>query len=45
MDFLNKESFEYIPDIRKLGIKDITEEEFYKLIGLDKNEINLIDNI
>ena len=31
--FLDNEAFKYLPDIRKLGIDDITEEEFYKLIG------------
>jgi hypothetical protein len=40
-DFLDKEAFKYIPDIRKLGIVDITEDEFYKLIGLTRQEINL----
>jgi len=33
-DFLNNEAFTYLPDIRKLGIQDITEDEFYKLVGL-----------
>lgn len=40
-DFLDNEAFTYIPDIRKLGIEDINELEFYKLIGLTENEINL----
>lgn len=39
--FLDKESFTYIPDIRKLGIEDIDELEFYKMIGLTTEEINL----
>lgn len=39
-DFLDKEAFKYLPDIRKLGIADITEDEFYKLIGLTRQEIN-----
>ena len=38
-DFLEKEVFTYIPDIRKLNIKDITENEFYKLIKLNNDEI------
>ena len=42
--FLDNEAFKYIPDIRKMGIKDITEEEFYKLIGLTCQEINQIKN-
>ena len=40
-DFLDKEAFKYIPDIRKLGIVDITEEEFYELIGFNDEEIKL----
>jgi hypothetical protein len=43
-DFLDSESFKYIPDIRKLGLADITEDEFYKLIGLTRREINQIKN-
>jgi hypothetical protein len=42
--FLDNEAFTYIPDIRKLGIQYITEEEFYKLIGLTHQEINQIKN-
>ena len=40
--FLDKEAFKYIPDIRKLGIEDISEDEFYKLIGLTLEEIKQI---
>lgn len=40
-DFLDNEAFTYLPDIRKLEIKDINELEFYKLIGLTQDEINL----
>lgn len=43
-DFLDKEAFKYLPDIRKLEIADITEDEFYKLIGLTRQEINQIKN-
>ena len=43
--FLDNEAFKYIPDIRKLGINDITEDEFYKLIGLTRQEINQIKKI
>jgi hypothetical protein len=43
--FLEKEVFNYIPDIRKLGMTDITEDEFYKLIGFTRQEINQIKNI
>jgi len=42
--FLDNEAFKYIPDIRKLGILNITEDEFYKLIGLTRQEINQIKN-
>lgn len=45
MSFLEKEVCNYIPDIRKLGINDITEDEFYNLIGLTRQEINQIKNI
>jgi hypothetical protein len=43
-DFLDNEAFKYLPDVRKLGIADITEDEFYKLIGLTHQEINQIKN-
>jgi len=43
-DFLDNEAFKYLPDIRKLGLDDITEDEFYKLIGLTQPEINQITN-
>lgn len=43
-DFLDNTAFTYLPDIRKLGIQDITEDEFYKLIGLTRQEINKIKN-
>lgn len=42
--FLDNEAFKYLPDIRKLGIEDITEDEFYKLLGLTRQEINQIKN-
>jgi hypothetical protein len=40
--FLEKEVCNYIPDVRKLGMADITEDEFYKLIGFTSQEINQI---
>jgi hypothetical protein len=42
--YLESDAFHYIPDIRKLGITDITEDEFYKLIGLTDEEIYQIKN-
>ena len=42
-DFLEKEVYTYLPDLRKLGIKDIDEIQFYKLIGLTQDEIKLFD--
>jgi hypothetical protein len=42
-DFLDREAFKYLPDIRKLDIDDINEKQFYKLIGLTKEEINVIN--
>lgn len=41
--FLDKDAFMYLPDIRKLKIKDINEKQFYKLIGLTQEEIKLFD--
>ena len=41
-DFLDNEALSYIPDIRKIGIEDIDEEEFYNLIGLTRQEKNQI---
>ena len=43
MSFLEKEVCNYIPDIRKLDMKDIDEKQFYKLIGLTQDEIKLFD--
>lgn len=42
-DFLEKEVYTYLPDIRKLGIEEIDEKQFYKLIGLTQDEIKLFD--
>ena len=42
--FLDTEALSFIPDIRKLEIKDITEESFYKLIKLTQDEINMVNN-
>ena len=44
-DFLDSEAFTFIPDLRKNGYTNITEYEFYDLIGFTKNEINDIKNI
>jgi hypothetical protein len=44
-DFLDNEAFKYLPDIRKLGMEDITEDEFYKLIGLTRQEMNQINGV
>ncbi|NBQ17737.1 hypothetical protein EBU24_05460, partial [bacterium] len=41
-DFLDNDAFTYIPDIRKLGITDITESEFYKLLELTTDEIKAL---
>jgi hypothetical protein len=38
-DFLDCDAFKYIPDIRKLGMDDITESEFYTLLQLSECEI------
>ncbi len=42
-DFLNNEVFNYIPDIRKLKIKNLTKEKLYKLIGFNNDKINIIN--
>ena len=44
MYFLDKEAFEFIPDIRKYN-KKINEEKFYELLGLTRTEINNINNM
>jgi hypothetical protein len=44
-DFLDNEAFTYLPDIRKLEIKDIDESQFYQIIGFSQDEIKLFDNI
>jgi hypothetical protein len=36
--FLERDVFNYIPDIRKLGLQDIDEDAFYDLIGFTKEE-------
>jgi len=41
-DFLEKDTIEYIPDLQKIGINDITENEFYTLIGMTQDEINML---
>jgi hypothetical protein len=38
--FLDNEAFTFIPDIRKLVIENIEEEEFYDIIGLTRQEKN-----
>ena len=43
-DFFENEVYTYLPDIRKLDIDAITEDEFYELIGLTIQEINQIKN-
>ena len=40
-DFLDNDAFAYLPDLRKLGITDISEIQFYKLIGLTSDDIKL----
>ena len=40
--FLEKEVFNYIPDIRKMGLQNIKEDAFYDLIGLTHEEKNQV---
>ena len=42
-DFLEPDVFMFIPDIRKLGLIDITEDVFYSLIGLSQQELSQIE--
>ena len=42
-DFLDSEVFNYIPDIRKLNIDNISEDKFYKLLGLTDDEIKILN--
>jgi hypothetical protein len=42
-DFLDREAFSFIPDIRKLG-HEVSEDELYELIGLTKDEIKQIQS-
>ena len=44
MNFLDKECFEFIPDIRKFN-KNINQEEFYELLGLTRIETNKIHSL
>ena len=44
MNFLDKECFEFIPDIRKFD-KSINEDKFYNLLGLTRIEINKIHSL
>jgi len=39
MSILEREVCDYIPDLRKLGIQDITEDEFYDLIGFTRSVV------
>ena len=43
-DLLSNECFSYIPDLRKMNIIDIDENDFYTLIGLSEEEIHQINN-
>jgi hypothetical protein len=41
-DFLERDSFAFIPDVRKLSVMNITEKEYYVLLGLTDDEIHSI---
>jgi len=46
MSYINLNFFKYMPDIRKLSdIQNIEEIDFYRLVGFNVDEINLINNI
>lgn len=42
-DFLEKEVYTYLPDIRKLGISDISEDAFYEMVGFTPDEVAQIN--
>ena len=42
-DFLDRQCFDYIPDIRVFDIQDITEDQLYELIGLTPEEIKSVN--
>jgi len=44
MYFLDKEAFEFIPDIRKFK-KFLSEKELYEKIGLNRIEMNVVENM
>ena len=44
MYFLDKEAFEFIPDIRKCK-KFLNEKELYEKIGLNRIEMNAVENM
>lgn len=41
--YLDADFWDYIPDFRKMGYTDITEPEFYDLLGLTPTEISQIE--
>jgi len=43
-DFLDPAVFDYLPDLRKLGFGNITEDELYQLLGLTQMEIQQINS-
>lgn len=44
-DFLDNDAFTYLPDLRKLGINDIIESNFYKLLELTPDELKTLNYI
>ena len=44
MYFLDKEAFEFIPDIRKFN-KFLSEKELYEKIRLNRIEMNVVENM
>ena len=43
-DFLQNDTFDYIPDIRKITNNKINESQFYKILNLTDDQIKLIKN-
>lgn len=44
-DFLDRDAFMCIPDVRKLDVDDLSEDGLYEMLGLSDEEIKSINNM
>ena len=44
-DFLERVAFTFIPDVRKLGFTELSENEFYEILQLSQDEIASIESL